>query len=710
MPTTASTSSPSARALTSFDRLHPSLQHHVVNSLGWSSLRPLQAEAIDPIIAGDHALLLAPTAGGKTEAAVLPMLTRIATERWRPLSTLYLCPLRALLNNLLPRLERYAGYAGLRAALWHGDVGPAERQRLVANPPDVLLTTPESIEAMFLSTRVDGRRLLGGVRAVIVDEVHAFAADDRGWHLLALLERIRHLTGDELQRVGLSATVGNPGALLGWLTPGCARPRRVIAPDAGGQADADVAIDHVGSLANAATVIAGLHQAEKRLVFVDSRARAEELTHALRAKEVTTFVTHASLGRDERRRAEEAFAEGSDCVIVATSALELGIDVGDLDRVVQIDAPGSVSSFLQRLGRTGRRAGTTRNLLFLTTGEDALWTAAGIARLWRRGFVEPVAGPPLPAHLLAHQLLALALQEGAIGASLWPEWLGDPLVLGDGAGGFAGAIVGHLLDRGFLHDDAGMLSMGPEAERSFGGRAFVELTSVFTSPPVFTVLAGNREVGHVHDVGIWAAFRARTGPPVLLLGGRGWEILDVEWRRRRVHVELVATKGRARYRGAGAPQHFELAQSIGAVLAGADPGVRLSRRAEAQLDASRQGFPNLRTGEATFLARSAGAGAEWWTFAGLRANLELAARVGPLAAGDAGNLSIALRDGTTAADLHAALPGEPGSLSRPAEAALGGLKFAECIPETVADAILAARIADPPAVAFVLGAPIDAGG
>ncbi|MGH9222620.1 MAG: DEAD/DEAH box helicase [Acidimicrobiales bacterium] len=380
-------------------------------------MRPLQADSIDPILDDNHALLLARTAGGKTEAAVLPILTRIVSERWKPLSTLYLCPLRALLNNLLPRLERYTGFVGARVALWHGDVGPAERQRLVVDPPDVLLTTPESVEAIFLSTRVDAHRLLGNVRCVVVDEVHSFAGDDRGWHLLALLERVRHLTGDELQRIGLSATVGNPEELLGWLTPRCERSRRVISPVTEAPADPEITIDYVGSSANAATVISGLHRGEKRLVFVDSRMRAEEITHALNSNGITAFVTHASLGRDERRRAEQAFTEGSDCVIVATSALELGIDVGDLDRVIHVDSPGSVSSFLQRLGRAGRRAGSVRNMLVLTTSEEALWTAAGLTRLWRSGYVEAVSGPPLPAHLLAHQLLALVLRGGGFARS-----------------------------------------------------------------------------------------------------------------------------------------------------------------------------------------------------------------------------------------------------------------------------------------------------
>lgn len=697
--------------MSSFDRLHPSLQHHVVNTLGWASLRPLQAEAIEPILGDLHALLLAPTAGGKTEAAVLPLFTRIAAERWRPLSTLYLCPLRALLNNLLPRLQSYGGFVGAGVGLWHGDVGPAERQRLVVDPPDLLLTTPESLEAMFLSTRVDTHRLLGNVRSVIVDEVHAFASDDRGWHLLALLERIQHLSGIELQRVGLSATVGNPAQLLDWLTPRCERSKQVVSPVTEAPVDPEITIDHVGSTANAATVISGLHHGQKRLAFVDSRMRAEEITHALRSKGVTTFVTHASLGRDERRRAEQAFTEGADCVIVATSALELGIDVGDLDHVIHIDAPGSVSSFLQRLGRAGRRAGTVRNMLILTTTEEALWTAAGLMRLWRTGFVEPVTPPPLPAHLLAHQLLALVLQEGSVGERLWQEWLGDPLVLGDDVALLSDAVLEHLTGHGFLHVDGGMLSIGRQAETTFGRRHFIELTSVFTSPPIFTVLAGRREIGQVHDLGVWAAFQVRNGPPVLLLAGHGWRIIDLDWRRRQIHVELVEAKGRTGYRGAGPPLRFELAQSIGAVLAGDDPGVDLSRRASEQLADCRRDFHGLRAEEATLLRHHPDGRTDWWTFAGLRANLELAARLGPLcrSAGQKDNLSIGLVDDTTADDVRAALDQltPVDRLLELGEDASGGLKFAECIPDWLADSIVLARVTDADAAASVIGRAID---
>lgn len=215
------------------DQLHPVVTHHLVNTLGWKELRPFQDEAVSPVLDGLDALLLAPTAGGKTEAAMFPLLTAMKAGRWDAPSVLYLAPLKALLNNLLPRLEEYAGWLGRRAAIWHGDVTTASRQRLLRQPPDILLTTPESLEAMLISVKVDPSRLFGSVRAVVVDEVHAFGSDDRGWHLLAVLERISRLAGRPIQRIGLSATIGNPQELLAWLQ-GSGRGVRaatVVAPE-----------------------------------------------------------------------------------------------------------------------------------------------------------------------------------------------------------------------------------------------------------------------------------------------------------------------------------------------------------------------------------------------------------------------------------------------------------------------------------------------
>jgi ATP-dependent Lhr-like helicase len=675
--------------------LDPVLVHHIVNSLGWSDLRPLQREAVAPLLAGEDALLLAPTAGGKTEAAVFPLLSRMAAERWTGTSVLYLCPLKALLNNLLPRLERYADWLGRRVAVWHGDVTASRRRAVLAGRPDILLTTPESLESMLVSTNVDHRRFFAGVRAVVVDEVHAFAGDDRGWHLLAVLERLAHLIGRAPQRVGLSATVGNPAELLSWLqgTGAGVRPARVVAPSAGSTPpQVDVELDYVGSLTNAATVIAALHAGEKRLVFCESRQTVEELGHLLRERGVTTFLSHASLSADERRRSEEAFAEARDCVIVSTSTLELGVDVGDLDRVIQIDTPSTVASFLQRLGRSGRRAGTTRNALFLARDGDALVTAAALLLLWGRGRVETVVAPPEPRHIVAQQLLALCLQEHRVGDQLWRGWWNGLAPFGSGAE----PILRHLVEHGYLDHDGGMLFIGRQGEKAFGRRHFMELTAVFTGPPEFTVLLGRSELGRVDPSLLTEEVQ---GDRRLLLGGRSWRVTYIDWRRRRCFVEPADGGGKARWLQRGwAGLSFALTRAMREVLLGMDPPVRLTRRAVDRLAAERDRRSSLVHPGGSVVVRDRDGDLRWWTWAGFRANATLAATlsevVDPVQRFD--DLQIRLREDLTPRAWRDLVADAPQRLCLPevSEKALEGLKFSAALPHRLAMATLAARLAD----------------
>lgn len=533
--------------MTAFDRLHPSLQHHIVNSLGWRELRALQEQSIEPVLDGRHCLLLAPTAGGKTEAAVFPLLSRMLSENWRGLSVLYVCPIRALLNNLEERLSHYAGLVGRSCGLWHGDVSQAVKSRTLADPPDILLTTPESLEALLISNRTDKPYFFGSAKVVVVDEIHAFAGDDRGWHLLAVLDRIVRLAGHPLQRIGLSATVGNPAELLQWLVAGSDADGVVIAPPALAPSAADVTIDYVGNIQNAATVLKLLYAGEKRLVFCDSRARVEELAALLRSEGVPTFVSHSSLSVEERRDAERAFREGRDCVIVATSTLELGIDVGDLDRVIQIDAPATVASFLQRLGRTGRRRGTKRNCLFLATSPESLLQATALVELWRDGYVEAIKPPDLPYHLFAQQLLAVLLQHGAVPENRLMLGLAGLIKRACLSETACDGIIRHMLDTHVLASDSGLLVVGDQAERLYGASHYMNLLSIFDSPSLFTVYWGPKDIGSVHPI----SFRGdqRGSPVILSLAGRSWQVEHIDWDRQIAQVAPAVEFGRSRWLG-----------------------------------------------------------------------------------------------------------------------------------------------------------------
>ncbi|MFR9777774.1 DEAD/DEAH box helicase [Micromonospora sp. MS34] len=694
--------------------LHPVVLHHVVNSLQWPGLRPLQEAAVRPVLDGEDALLLAPTAGGKTEAAMFPLLSRMAQENWSGTSVLYLCPLKALLNNLLPRLETYTGWLGRRAALWHGDVTMGQRRRILRDRPDLLLTTPESLESMLVSSAVDHDEFLRGVRAVVVDEVHAFAGDDRGWHLLAVLERLSRVAGHPIQRVGLSATVGNPDALLTWLQGSGRerRPARVVAPEVvphtavpASRPAGEVELDYVGSVHNAAKVIAALHRGEKRLVFCESRALVEELGQRLRALDVTTFLSHASLSMDERRRAEEAFAQERDCVIVATSTLELGIDVGDLDRVIQIDAPRSVAAFLQRIGRTGRRPGSSRNCLFLALDGEGLLQAAGLLHLWAQGWVEEVVPPPEPRHIVAQQLLALSLQEHRVGDQLWQhEW--NDLPPFDKT---ADVIVRHLVDQGYLDSDSGMFFIGPEAEARFGRRHFMDMLAVFTAPPQFTVLAGRTEIGRTDPALLTAKVQ---GPRLLLLGGRSWRVTHIDWKRHRCFVEPAESGGKALWMTGGVPQglSYRIVRTIRDILLGGDPPVALTGRAANRLAGLREEFASLVHPGGTLVVRDGDGELRWWTWAGFRANATLISTLSELADPTQryDDASIRLRPDLSREMLRAGLTDAAGRICLPDvnDKALDGLKFGAALPHRLAVATLASRLADVPAAQAVLAEPV----
>lgn len=683
--------------------LDEAIEYHVVNSLGWRSLRPLQAASVEPVRSGADCMLIAPTAGGKTEAAVFPLLSSMVQEQWSGLSVLYVTPLRALLNNLYPRITKYGDWVGRRVGLWHGDVGDTERKRILAEPPDILLTTPESLEAMLVSRRVDHVRFFLGLRAIVVDELHAFAASDRGWHLLGVLARLEPLAGRPISRIGLSATVGNPEEIGRWLQggeteggPGMRNLRVVAEKMSGASAEPEVLLDYVGSVPNAAKVISSLHLGEKRLVFCESRRVSEQLAFELRDLGVETFVSHSSLSAEERRRSEQAFAEAQNTVIVATSTLELGIDIGDLDRVIQIDAPRSVASFLQRLGRTGRRPGTRRNALLLATSSETFLQAAALLLLWRRGFVEPISPPPHPRHLTAQQLLALALQEGAFGVSTWKSWWGKLALMDDGQ-----EVLDYLREERFLVEDSGLLMIGPAAEAAFGRRHFMELLSSFDAEKELRVLVGNKEIGFISPLALPREGTEKLDSKPILMNGRAWHVEQVNWERFEALVSPIPHKGDVRWHSDAIALSFEMMRAQRDVLLGQTPDVPMSRRAVDRLDLVRETRSDQVSARGLIVERSV-QGLHLWTWAGLRANETLRAGLGG-AEGQSYNDVMVLRgveelSGLAEVAFDHVAPRVPVEM-------VDSLKFSAALPEAVARETLAERFADRRGAVMVASEP-----
>lgn len=465
-------------------------------------------------------------------------------------------------------------------------------------------------------------------------------------------------------------------------------------------ADGEVTVDHVGTVRNAVTVIARLYQGQRRLVFADSRTRVEEIAAGLRAEGVRTYVSHASLSLDERRQAEAAFVSESDCVIVATSTLELGLDVGDLDRVIQVGAPPGVASFLQRMGRTGRRSGTTRNCLFLATDEKELLICLALVTLWREGSVEPVRAPPQPSHIFAQQVMALVLQEQGLGRADIGRWLGealDAVPIEERQ-----AVLDHMLTQGILTEDGGILGLGPAGEREYGRRHFGDLVAAFSQPLLLLVRHGQQELGSVHPTSVVGG--RGSDPAVLSLGGRSWKAVHIDWARRTVAVLPAEGGGRSRWLGGGRPMPGSVARAVERVVTGTTPDCRLSRRATEALAQARSRLAYV-DGQTLPLVADGEGRVVMWGFAGGAAMASVAAGLDGMGLAVAGydDFSVTVRvldpkDLDAAAgslDAHALRPRLPEDIE-------DALKFGRCLPGASTRAVLGLRTADTEGVADLL--------
>lgn len=493
-------------------------------TLGWTSLRPVQELSIPAIRSGSNVVVVAPTAGGKTEAALLPLVDRVLKDRLPPVSVLYVCPLRALLNNIEPRVRAVCEPVGLSAFKWHGEVDASKKRAFREEPADILLTTPESLEAMLMSRRTDANQLFINLRTVVVDEIHSFAGDDRGAHLLSVIERIQRYAPNDLQRVGLSATVGNPDLLTRWITGGSSRTPKVVNPPRE-RSPKTIRVATATPEGDFEASAAAEAQGKKVLVFVPSRAIAESTGAALLEKTPNVFVHHSSVARSVREEAEQVFSESESAIIVCTTTLELGIDIGDLDLVQQLDAPNTVSSFLQRLGRTGRR-GPPQRMSFYTSGGSSLLRATALVRLARENWVEPIEPSRRSFHVLVHQILTSVIEQpGVLATDLWQR-LRNAWPFGDVADAEFHALVKHLVSLSVLDATGGAIQLGPEGERQFGRKNYFDLFAIFEGAREFSVRTEHGdEVGTLQTS--YVLLTHEQGDFVFLLAGRCWEAVSV---------------------------------------------------------------------------------------------------------------------------------------------------------------------------------------
>ncbi len=411
-------------------RLLPKSVRTAMKQIGIEKLVETQEKAIPLIMTGINVLLIAPTGSGKTEAALLPILSKlIAIKNRKGISLLYITPLRALNRDMLKRIMKWCSLLGLSVDVRHGDTPSSMRRKQALKPPDILITTPETLQAILPGRRMQSH--LREVKWVVVDEIHEIAESKRGVQLAVALERLREIIGRDFQRIGLSATVGTPEK-VGKLLAGSKRPIEIIrVPVPKGyrywiewpqpnEEDFDLSTTLYTSPEAAARIRTIKYLCDaytSTLIFVNSRQVAEMLALRLGFLDHKIGIHHGSLSREERARIEDSFKKGLTKAIVCTSTLELGIDIGTADLVIQYLSPRQVGPFIQRVGRSGHRLGLTSEGVILTAFvDDALESIAVVSRA-RSEKVEPTRIHEGALDVLAHQIVGLSLDHGSISIS-----------------------------------------------------------------------------------------------------------------------------------------------------------------------------------------------------------------------------------------------------------------------------------------------------
>lgn len=595
----------------SFALLHKGVQRKLWD-MKWTEIRPVQDEAIRYLLgpAPGDAVISSPTASGKTEAAFLPVLSAIADAPPGSVRAMYIGPLKALINDQFRRIEELCERMEVPVCKWHGDVNDTPKKRLLRQPAGVLLITPESLEALLLRRPTEVPRLFAGLQYIVIDEMHAFMGTERGAHLVSLMHRLCRRAGCTPLRVGLSATLGEPETALGWLRPG-APPARLLRDTGTGsamqirvrgfwrtrvdpeEAEEDEDDPIYRELARSILVASN---GKTNLVFANRKSDIELLADAL-SEEATSMglpdeivVHHGSLSRERRHDAEERLREAAACTAVCSNTLELGIDIGNIDEVIQVAAPWSTASLVQRVGRSGRRAGAPRVL----RGFFATWRPDEESTLWDRLHLDLLQGlatielmlekfiePPRVgrAHLstLIHQTLAYLAESGGARAGTLYERVAGSGAFGEVSREAFGAMLRQLGARNFIEQMGdGTLIVGVTGEKIVDHYTFY---AAFNAPEELRVVHNGSEIGTI----------PQPPPPGehFVLAGRRWRVEDIDVDRREVLVSPARGVRAPRFRPSVGTVHPVVHAKMRALLVGDHVPVYLDAVATEILAAAR---------------------------------------------------------------------------------------------------------------------------
>ena len=562
--------------MSAFDRYAPFVKDYIY-AHSWENLRAVQVAAAEAIFETDeHVLLTASTASGKTEAAFFPIITLFSEEPPASVGCIYIGPLKALINDQFTRLNDLCRTAEIPVWHWHGDVAQSHKARLMKRPSGILQITPESLEALLLHRHAAIPKLFGDLRFVVIDEVHSLLRGDRGGQTLCLIERLSRIAGVAPRLIGLSATIGDPAGTGAFLAAGTGRGTVVPRIEAKGSkwrismehfyvrdAQAAEGKDEITALPaldtptdtapeNADPGLGYIFEhtrGKKCLLFVNSREECEAVTTTLRAycekrHEPDRFlIHHGNLSAAFRETAEERMKDESSMLTTCTTAtLELGIDIGRLERAFQIDAPWTVSSFLQRMGRTGRRelppemwfvmredAPDPRALLPATIPWKLLQGIALVQLYLEERWVEPPRLGRLPFSLLYHQTMSVAASCGELSPRALAERVLSLHVFHRITQEDYRTLLRYLIVQDHLQQtERGGLIVGLAGERVIHSYRFY---GVFQENEEYTVRSESQEIGTIV-----------APPPVgekIAIAGHVWRVLEVDRKRHLVYCEQV---------------------------------------------------------------------------------------------------------------------------------------------------------------------------